>query len=127
MAFNISTNPKTVTSWDTINSPQAYAYKPSASVAINNENNNINNINENNNTKPKKSNKTLITIAGIAVVATGLALARKNVKALKEINVEAGETYTGIKKFNYYIAKTGQFILDTVGKLKFWGKEASKK
>lgn len=121
MTFNISTNPKTVTNWDTINSPQAYAYKPSASVAINNEQ-----IKEKNN-EPKKSNKAWKAIAGVAIVAGALALARKNVKALKEINVEAGETYTGMKKFNYYIAKTGQFILDTVGKLKFWGKEASKK
>ena len=123
MAFNISTNPKIATNWDTITAPQAYAYKPSASTTLDTNNNDQTKKNQ----TSKKTNNTVKIIAGVAVVATALALARKNIEALNKINVDAGETYTGMEKFNYYIAKTGQIILDTVGKLKFWGKEASKK
>ena len=67
MAFNISTNPKTATSWDTITSPQAYAYKPSASVAINNEN-----INEKNNKAKKKAPVILGTVLSMSLIASSL-------------------------------------------------------
>ena len=121
MTFNISTNPKTVASWDTISSPQAYAQKPVAAAYVQ-DSYYIK--------QPQKSSafaKIAKLVLGLAVVAGALAGARANISAVKNVDIQAPNSYKGFKKCNYYIAKTGQFVLDNLPKLKFWGKKAAEK
>lgn len=118
MTFNISTNPKTVASWDTINSPQAYVHKPIAAAYVHDSYY----INER---KSSKKSKILKTIGIVAVAAAALALARYKIPAIKDININNGDSYKGLKKVNYYIAKSGQWVIDVTKSLKFWGKQSA--
>ena len=119
MTFNISTNPKIVANWDTINSPQAYSYKPVAAAYVS----------ESYYIKPKESTgkKILKAVGVVAVVAAALAGARSQIASIKDINInKTASNFKGMEKAKYYVAKSGQWVIDNAKKLKFWGKEASK-
>lgn len=113
MTFNISTNPMTVASWDTINSQQAYRYKP---VAVTNLND-IHNLKHP--TEKSSKLKTTAKIVGtLAVIAGALALGRAKIKALKDVNVHDAAAYKGTDKLKYYTAKAGQWVIDKANGIK---------
>lgn len=113
MAFNISTNPMTVASWDTINSQQAYRYKPTAASNMRDAYYNVGYEK-----KESKAKKAAKFIGVVAVIAGALALGRTKIKALKDINVNNGEAYKGIEKAKYYTAKAGQWVIDKANGIK---------
>lgn len=119
MTFNISTNPKTVASWDTINSPQAYSYKPAAAAYVR----------DSYYIQPKESGtkKFAKAVLAVAVIAAALAGARAKIDSVKAINInKEASNFKGFEKFKFYVAKSGQWVIDNAKKCKFWGKEAAK-
>lgn len=113
MTFNISTNPMTVASWDTINSQQAYRYKPVAATNLN-DMHNLKHPTE----KSSKLKTTAKIVGTLAVIAGALALGRAKIKALKDINVNNGAEYKGLAKAKYYTAKAGQWVIDKANGIK---------
>ena len=119
MAFNISTNPKTVASWDTINSPQAYTYKPAAAAYVR----------DSYYIQPKESGtkKFAKAVLTLAVIAAALAGARAKIDSVKAINInKEASNFKGMDKAKFYVAKAGQWVIDTAKSCKFWGKDAPK-
>ena len=119
MTFNISTNPKTVASWDTISAPQAYSYKPAAAAYVR-DSYYVQ--------QPESGTKKLAkAVLSVAVIAAALAGARAKIDSIKAINTnKEASNFKGLEKFKFYVAKSGQWVIDNAKKCKFWGKEASK-
>ena len=76
----------------------------------------------------KSCGKKLLKAVGFAaVVAAALAGARSQITSIKDINInKTASNFKGMEKVKYYVAKSGQWVIDNAQKLKFWGKEASK-
>jgi len=118
MTFNISTNPKIVASWDTINSPQAYSYKPAAASYVRDS---YYIREEHSGTK-----KLAKIVLSLAVIAAALAGARAKIDTIKNVNLaKDASSFKGFDKVKFYVAKYGQWVIDNAKKLKFWGKNAA--